>query len=88
MKTKPLLIGCVLSLLCTLAAYAIAFQKISLMLVVGLGFLQTAIQLLCFFGIGRDRWNFLMFLFMILVVFIIIGGSVWIMYNLNYHMMG
>src|SRR3546814_1615888 len=39
-------------------------------------------------GKGSDsRWNLIMFLFMVLVVFIVVVGSLWIMANLNYNMM-
>jgi heme/copper-type cytochrome/quinol oxidase subunit 4 len=32
-------------------------------------------------------WNTLLFLFMLAIMLIVVVGSVYIMYNLNYHMM-
>ena len=36
---------------------------------------------------AEDRsWNLMSFLFVILVVCVILGGTIWIMYNLHYNM--
>ena len=94
-SVKPVLIGFVLSVLCTFAAYFIVAEPILrpwiyLAAIAGLGVLQTFFQLVFFFHLGveeKPRWNLLMFLFMLLVVVIIIGGSIWIMNNLNYYVM-
>lgn len=83
-NTKPLWVGLILSALCLFAAtWIIPLAPI-------LGFLQILIQMVCFYHIGAEskpRWNLLMLLFMALVVFLIIGGSLWIMYNLNSYTM-
>lgn len=50
---------------------------------------QFFVQLYCFLHLGhetRPRWKLLVLIFMILVVLILVFGSLWIMYNLNYHM--
>lgn len=52
---------------------------------------QLLIQLLFFLHLGREdkpRWNLIAFLFMILVILIVVVGSLWIMHNLNYNMIG
>ncbi len=52
---------------------------------------QALIQLLLFFNLMREphpRWNLLFFLFTLMVVVILIIGSLWIMENLNYNLMG
>ena len=36
---------------------------------------------------SKPRWNLMMFLFMVLLIFVLVGGSMWIMYNLNYNVM-
>jgi cytochrome o ubiquinol oxidase operon protein cyoD len=36
---------------------------------------------------SKPRWKFIFLLFALLVVGIVVGGSLWIMNNLNYHMM-
>ncbi len=51
---------------------------------------QLIIQLVCFLHLGNEpkpRWNLAVFLFMILIMTIVVGGSLWIMHNLNYNMM-
>lgn len=52
--------------------------------------LQLFIQLLCFLHMGQDKkpyWNILAFAFTVIIVGILVIGSLWIMYNLNYNMM-
>lgn len=94
-KIGPVVIGFVLSVLCTLGAYTLAMEGIfdwgvRVGLIVFLGVLQTFFQLIFFFHLGleeKPRWNVMMFLFMLLVVVLVIGGSIWIMNNLNYYVM-
>ncbi len=94
-KLSPSIIGFILSILCTYAAYWIASGHLLkgaafFALIAGLGVLQIIFQLIFFFHLGvesKPRWNLAMFLFMGLVVFLIIGGSIWIMYQLNYNTM-
>ena len=55
----------------------------------GLAVIQFVVQLIFFLHIGqesRPRWNLAVFLFTLLVLMIIVFGSLWIMYNLNYGM--
>lgn len=50
---------------------------------------QILIQLIYFLNIqsiSKKKWNLIALLFTILVNFIIIFGSIWIMYNLNINM--
>lgn len=51
---------------------------------------QMLVQAICFLGLKFDskgRWNTLPFLFTILIIFFLVGGSLWIMYNLSILMM-
>lgn len=51
---------------------------------------QLFIQSICFLGLKSDndgQWNLLPFLFTLLIIFFLVGGSLWIMYNLNELMM-
>jgi cytochrome o ubiquinol oxidase operon protein cyoD len=55
----------------------------------GLALIQFCVQVLCFLHLGSDRkprFKLMAFMFMLLVVLILAGGSLWIMDNLNYHM--
>ncbi len=89
------LLGFILSLVLTLIAYfAVAehlfTEKVLIITIVGLAFTQTVVQLFCFFHLGKEtkpRWNLLIFLSMAFVIAIIIGGSLWIMYNLDSRVM-
>lgn len=87
--------GFVLSIMLTLAAYfavenELVPESFLITFVVGLAVVQLLVQLLFFLHLGREtkpRWNLVIFLFMVLVVGILVAGSLWIMYNLDYNMM-
>jgi cytochrome o ubiquinol oxidase operon protein cyoD len=91
LNVKLLVLGFLLSVILTLLAYSVAVRHLfSGWVIIALGSLQALVQLLFFLHLGiesKPRWSLIMFLFMVLVVIIVIGGSLWIMYNLNYHMM-
>jgi len=87
-------IGFVLSIVFTLAAY---FAVVDHLLVGGvlagaiaaLGVVQLIVQLVFFLHLASEskpRWNLVVFLFMLVVLVILVFGSLWIMYNLNYNM--
>jgi len=92
--------GFVLSILLTLIAFAFVQRHVStdheayshrflIVMVVVLALSQLVVQLLYFLHLGNEskpRWNLLVFSFMLTVVIILVFGSLWIMYNLNYHM--
>lgn len=94
-------IGYVLSIILTLVAFALVGQHISsrhtehshgslIAWVSALAIAQLLIQLLFFLHLHQEkkpRWNLMAFQFMVLVVVIIVGGSLWIMHNLDYNMM-
>lgn len=92
---KPQFLGFVTSLLLTLAVYRIVVHhelRNSLLTVTILVFaiLQALIQLFFFFHLGlesKPRWGMITFLFTVLVILIVVGGSMWIMSNLNYDLM-
>lgn len=94
-SVKPVVLGFILSVVLTFAAYRITTQAHLvewelLTLVIVLGSLQALIQLVFFLHVGlesRPRWNLLMFLLTVFLVAIIIGGSVWIMHNVNHNLM-
>lgn len=87
--------GFVFSVLLTLAAYVSvtnnSLPKETLMLfIVGLAVVQLLVQLLFFLHLGREskpRWNLVVFSFMLVVIVIVVLGSLWVMHNLDYHMM-
>jgi len=92
---KSYITGFILSIILTLVAYFAVMQKwfdgaglIAFMM--GLASIQFIVQLFFFLHLGSEskpRWKLAAFLFMFLVLIIIVGGSLWIMANLNYNMM-
>lgn len=79
-----------LSLAYMLVAWKVLDEKALMMTIVGLAFLQAIVQLVFFLHLASEsgpRWNLWFFLFMVLILAVIFGGSLWIMYNLNYNMM-
>lgn len=57
---------------------------------VALGLIQALVQLFLFLHLAdepKPRYNLVVFLFMLLVLVVILFGSLWIMYNLNYRVM-
>lgn len=89
------LIGFVLSVVLAVAAYLLVVDHslsarslyIALTVFVVLALL---VQVFFYFRLNTktsdDRWNLLCFIFTMLIMAIVVSGSLWIMYNLNYHM--
>ncbi|HET8690234.1 MAG TPA: cytochrome o ubiquinol oxidase subunit IV [Candidatus Saccharimonadales bacterium] len=87
--------GFVGSIILTMAAYlTVAYNWLSgwsaVLLVSLLAVLQLAVQLFFFLHVSagsRPRWKLATFWFMLSIVVVIVGGSLWIMHSLNYRMM-
>lgn len=85
------LLGFFLSLGLTLVAYYLvvsqSFTPLTLLASIsGLAIVQLIVQLIFFLHLNQEsspRWNLLAFIFMFLVIFLLVGGSLWIMYHLN-----
>lgn len=92
---KPQFIGFVLSLILTVAAFRIVTHKhlegMDLMVTLySFAIIQAILQLVFNMHLGlesKPRWNLISFLFTVVVIFIIIGGTIWIMNNLDYNLM-
>jgi len=92
---KPQFLGFVISVLLTIAAYRIVtyYELTDFLLIAtvfGLAALQAVIQLFFFLHLGMEskpHWGMITFLFTLLIIFLVIGGSLWIMNNLNYDLM-
>lgn len=87
-------LGFVLSVGLTLAAYLLVTRQVSsgwdlVYAIIVLAVVQFFVQMFFFLHIGRGvnrRWNWLAMGLMLVVVFIVVVGSIWIMHNLNYRM--
>lgn len=92
---KAYVIGLVVCVILTLAAFAVVekqlFTGTSIYVVLGLlAVIQLWVQVVCFLRLNANpdgRWNSMPFVFTILIMAILVGGTLWIMYNLNYNMM-
>ena len=92
---KSYLIGFVLCVILTLIPFALVAQQMLqgpalYYALIGLAMLQLYVQVVCFLRINaspKGRWNLVSLLFTILIVLVVVIGSLWIMYNLNYNMM-
>lgn len=87
--------GFLLSVVLTLVAYvlvvnqAIPNRELLIGVVVTLAVVQFAVQMVFFLHLGREqrpRWNLVVFSFMLMVLFILVLGTLWIMWGLDYHM--
>lgn len=94
-SAKPLFFGFVLSLIFLIASYVLVagrlFENAILMpaILIFAG-LQAIVQLIWFMHLGiedKPRWNLISFLFLVGIIIVVIGGSIWIMYNLDYNVM-
>ena len=94
-------VGFVSSLVLTLAAYLLVLRHVHshhlwpsqhwllAAAIVSLAIIQLVVQLVFFLHLSREskpRWNLTILLFAALVLLIVVFGSLWIMNNLNYHM--
>ncbi len=56
-----------------------------ILIISSLALIQAAVQLHFFLHLGEEskpQWNLFSFLFMVLIAFILVAGSLWIMFNL------
>lgn len=91
---KSYVTGFVLSILLTLIPYFIVVNhmfgnKGLVFAAVGFGVAQLLAQVVFFLHLSKKskpHWNIIVFIFTILIVSILVVGSLWVMYNLNYNM--
>jgi len=92
---KSYIIGLSLSLIFTLVSFGTvvyhAFSTGTIFAILAIfALMQLFVQVVFFLRINKSaegRWNLMPFLFTILIVSVLVCGSLWIMYNLNYNMM-
>ena len=91
-SAKPVVIGFVLSLLLIAAAFLSAPSSLPMIkpLLFVLAVVQATLQLIFFMHLGieeKPRWNLITFCLLVLMIIIIVVGSIWIMYHLDYNVM-
>ena len=92
---KSYLTGFILSLILTAIPFALVMQgawsasaTLAVILIAGLA--QILAHLRYFLHLdtsSAERWNVVALIFTILIMLLFVGGSLWIMYDLNYRMM-
>jgi cytochrome o ubiquinol oxidase subunit IV len=92
---KSYTIGFILSVLLTAAAFWVVMSgnftySIALTAIFGVAVAQILVHLYYFLHLdfsSASRWNLLAMIFAVLIMFLFVGGSLWIMYSLNTRMM-
>ena len=94
-RFKHYVIGFIGSLVLTLCAYLLTYYHVAgrnllFFLLAGLALTQFTVQLFFFLHVGKEfspKYKLMMTGFMLLVVIILVGGSLWMMFNLNSRVM-
>ena len=92
---KSYLTGFVLALILTAIPFALVMRgtlssEAALAAIFSAGLLQILVHLHYFLHLDTSsaaRWNVLAMIFTILIMILFVGGTLWIMYTLNYRMM-
>jgi cytochrome o ubiquinol oxidase operon protein cyoD len=87
--------GFILSVVLTAAAFGLVMAHMlsptaSLMAIGALALIQIVVHLVFFLhmnGSSGQRWNVMAFVFTVITAVILIGGTLWVMYNANMLMM-
>ena len=94
-NTKHYVIGFALAVILTLVSFGIVLTNVAPKYVAAIGLfaaaiLQMLVHLHYFLHLDKSseqRWNVLAIAFTALILFVFIGGSLWIIYTLNARMM-
>lgn len=92
-SVRPLIHGVVYSVVLIYLSFYFAQDSIlstwaHILTALGLATVQAFVQLITFMHLGieeKPRWNLLIFAFLVGVIAILVGLSLWIMYNLGYN---
>lgn len=92
---KSYIIGFIFSILLTIIPYVLVVNHVlasepTFIAIVVLAVLQLLVQLIFFLHLSTSpahRNTLLSFIFTVIILFILVGGTLWIMYNMNVNMM-
>ncbi|MBX9923973.1 MAG: cytochrome o ubiquinol oxidase subunit IV [Rhabdochlamydiaceae bacterium] len=92
---KTYLGGFLACIVLTLASYFCVDKSLFstntlIVIIVALALVQTVVQMVLFLHLGQEdhpHWNLNTFIFAVIVILVVVLGSLWIMYHLNYRMM-
>ncbi|QCI20595.1 cytochrome o ubiquinol oxidase subunit IV [Buchnera aphidicola (Brachycaudus cardui)] len=95
-EIKSYLLGFLFSIVLTILPFLLVIQKIfssqtNCIIILICAISQIIIHFLFFLHLNintiEGKWNIITLLFALIIIFIIIFGSIWIMFNLNHHML-
>jgi cytochrome bo3 quinol oxidase subunit 4 (EC 1.10.3.-) len=94
-SVKTYMMGFVLSIILTAIPFAMVMNgSASHVALIGTvlvcAVIQILVHLVCFLHMNSksdEGWNLTAFVFTVLIIAIVVIGSIWIMWNLNYNMM-
>ncbi|MDN3525992.1 cytochrome o ubiquinol oxidase subunit IV [Halomonas sabkhae] len=94
-SVKSYVTGLILSLVLTIIPFGIVMTdalatSATVLIIVATAVAQLLVQLVLFMHMNTkadEGWNFMSFVFTVSILVLVIGGSVWIMYNLHQNMM-
>jgi len=94
-KLSIYIVGMILCIALTLMPFAVVMYSIGdyiekLTVIFSAAIVQFLVQVICFLRLNysteQARMNVMSFIFAIVVLFVIVAGSLWIMWSLNYRM--
>jgi cytochrome o ubiquinol oxidase subunit IV len=88
-------IGFLASILLTCVSFLLVAAKVFseetlIYTIIGLAIVQAIVQLIFFLHVGQEakpRWETVVFYFMVMVLFIVVLGTLWIMFDLDERLM-
>ena len=95
-KLSIYLFGMVLCVILTLISFfTVMYSTLSVIVILAVisisAILQFIVQVVCFLRLNakneQSRMNLMSFVFTLVILFVLIGGSLWIMWSLRYYMM-
>ena len=94
-SVKTYMTGFILSIILTVLPFwmvmtGAASPAVILGTILAMAVVQVLVHLVCFLHMNTksdEGWNMTAFVFTVLIIAILVVGSIWIMWNLNYNMM-
>ena len=94
-SVKSYVIGLILSIVLTLVAFGVVMlgsfsTMTTVVTIIVMAVLQVLVQLIMFMHMNTksdEGWNLTSFVFTLVILGLIVGGSLWIMHNLQQNMM-
>lgn len=94
-SAKNYLIGLLLCAILTIIPFALVMypvfpRPVTLLILVAFAVVQIVVQLVYFLHMNRSSeggWNLISFVFTLVILFIVVALSIWIIWSMHFHMM-